>query len=155
LYDVVAKPAKSTLSHSVEEDLEASEDPELELLLCSQLVMVVSSEETLLRKRKCNSLGTQHELLAVARCDDKRLWLCTLLTPGVPANSGCVGNATMQCQLPTCEATLEDDMSLELGKARLTGCSSTQPVVVDDDKPTQANIDSVCKITPTQNWKSN
>jgi hypothetical protein len=112
LYDVVAKLAKLTLSRSVEEDLEASEDPELELLLCSQLAMVASLEEMLLCKCKCNSLGTQCELLAVAGCDDKRLWLCTLLTlQECQPDSGCVGDATTQHQLPTCEVTLEDDVT--------------------------------------------
>ena len=155
LYDVVAKLAKSTLSCSVKEDLEASEDPELESLLCSQLAMAVSLEEMLLCKCKCNSLGTQCELLAVAGCDDKRPWLCTSSTlQECQPNSGCVSDATMQCQLPTCEAMLEDDVLLELGKARLTGCLSTQLAVVDDDELTQADIDSVCKIVPTQNWKS-
>jgi hypothetical protein len=149
---VVAKPAKSTLSCSVEEESEASKDPELELLLCSQLAMVASLEEMLLHKRKHDSLGTQCELLAIAGCDDKRLWLCTSLTlQERQPDSGCVSNATMQCQLPTHEVMLEDDMLLELGKARLTGCLSTQLVVVDDDKPTQADIE----IAPTQNWKSN
>jgi hypothetical protein len=33
--------------------LEDLEDPELKLLLCSQLVMAVSSEEVLMRKHKC------------------------------------------------------------------------------------------------------
>jgi hypothetical protein len=78
LYDVVTKPAKLRLSCLVKEDLDELdnlEDPELELLLCSQLAMVASSEEVLVQKRKHNS-GTQCELVAVAGCDDKRLWVC-------------------------------------------------------------------------------
>ena len=154
-YDVVAKPAKSTPSRSVEEDSEASEDPELESSLCSQLAMAASSEETLLRKRKRDSPGTQRELLAVAGRDDKRPRPCTSSTlQERQPDSGRVGDATTQRQPPTREATLEDDASLELGKARSTGCSSTQPAVVDDDEPTQADIDSVCEIAPTQNRKS-
>jgi hypothetical protein len=152
LYDVVAKLAKLRLSCLVEEDLE---DPELKLLLCSQLVMVVSSVEVLVCKCK-HDLGTQCELLAVAGCDNKRPWSCTLSTlQECQHNSGHISNATMQHQPPTHEVTLEDDTSLKLGKARSTGHSSTQPAVMDEDELTQANINSVCKITPTQTQKSN
>lgn len=149
-YDVVAKPAKSTPSRSVEED---SEDPELESLLCSQLALAVSSEEALVRKRKRDS-STQRELLAVAGRDDKRPRSCTSSTQERQHDSGHVGDPTTQRQPPTREATLEDDASLELGKARSTGRSSTQPAVVDEDEPTQADIDSVCEIAPTQTRKS-
>jgi hypothetical protein len=94
-------------------------------------------------------VGTQHKLLAIARCNNKRLWLCTSSTLQ-ERNSGHISNAMTQHQPPTCEAMLKDDMSLELGKARSTGRSATQLAVVDEDEPTQANIDSVCEIAPTQ-----
>ncbi len=67
--------------------------------------------------------------------------------------SGHVSDAMMQCQLPTCAATLEDDVTLKLGKARLTGRSATQLVAMDEDEVTQADINSVCEIVPAP-WKS-
>ena len=128
-YDVVPKPAKSRPSRSVNEDSEASEDPELESSLCSQLAMAASAEETLVRKRKRDSPGTQRELLAVAGRDDKRPRACTSSTPQERQHdSGHVGDAMTQRQPPTREATLEDDASLELGKGKPTRCSSTHPL---------------------------
>ncbi len=108
----------------------------------------------------CNA-DTQHELPPNARCNDKKPW--TMLTPSLTQQLTVVTQVTQQLtvvtqvmqQLTVMTQVVAAAMRqlISLANVMLTLSSSGQPGSWDQDKPTDAKIDSVCKVPQKSNQK--